>query len=100
LKRAVAEGGGDGLGVGSRLELDGYLTGVLVAPRRVAPSRWIAGLWGEDNPVFDDEQQLTAALGPVKRSTTRSAPRSMRASSGFRPSANANGARSSSPRQT
>ena len=33
---------------------DGYLTGVLVSPRLIAPSRWIAGFWSEDDPVFDD----------------------------------------------
>ena len=51
--------------VGSMLELDGYLTGVIVSPSFIAPGRWIAGLWGEDDPIFDDEQQLAAAFGSV-----------------------------------
>ncbi|HEV2365718.1 MAG TPA: UPF0149 family protein [Caulobacteraceae bacterium] len=60
--------------IGSMLELDGYLTGVLVAPSLIAPSRWIFGIWGHDEPVFDDEQRLTAALRPlVARYNTLSA---------------------------
>jgi uncharacterized protein len=30
----------------SLLELDGYLTGVIVAPNPIPPSRWMAALWG------------------------------------------------------
>jgi uncharacterized protein len=51
--------------IGSALELDGYLTGVLVAPSQIATRRWIAGLWGADDPVFDDQQQLAAALESI-----------------------------------
>lgn len=49
------------------LELDGYLTGVIVTPQ-AAPiplSKWIAGLWSEDEPIFDDTAQMRAALGTV-----------------------------------
>jgi uncharacterized protein len=44
----------------SPLELDGYLTGVIVAPQAapIPPSRWIAGLWGDAEPVFDDDAQI------------------------------------------
>ena len=49
----------------SALELDGYLTGVLVAPRLIPPSRWMAGLWGEEEPVFDDAAQIQSVLGTV-----------------------------------
>jgi uncharacterized protein YecA (UPF0149 family) len=40
----------------SPLELDGYLTGIIVAPQSapIMPSRWLAGLWGEDEPVEDE----------------------------------------------
>lgn len=51
----------------SPLELDGYLTGVIVTPQ-VDPiwlSKWIAGLWSEDEPIFDDTAQMRAALGAV-----------------------------------
>jgi uncharacterized protein len=42
----------------SALELDGYLTGVIVAPSPIRPSRWMAGLWEDDEPVFDDTTQM------------------------------------------
>jgi uncharacterized protein len=44
----------------SPLELDGYLTGVIVAPQAVPilPSRWVAGLWGDAEPVFGDDAQI------------------------------------------
>ncbi len=47
------------------LELDGYLTGLIVAPDLIPPSRWIEGLWGEDEPVFDSTEQLQSALDSV-----------------------------------
>jgi uncharacterized protein len=51
----------------SALELDGYLTGVIVTPQAVPvrPSAWIGGLWGDDDPIFADEAQINAALGAV-----------------------------------
>jgi len=49
----------------SALELEGYLTGVLVAPSLIPPSRWMAGLWGDDEPVFDDAAQIQSVLGAV-----------------------------------
>jgi uncharacterized protein len=47
------------------LQLDGYLTGLIVAPDLIPPSLWIDGLWGEDEPVFDTTEQLQTALGSV-----------------------------------
>ncbi len=47
------------------LELEGYLTGVLVTPSLIPPSRWMAGLWGDDEPVFDDAAQIQSVLGAV-----------------------------------
>ena len=51
----------------SALELDGYLTGVIVTPQAVPvrPSAWIGRLWGDDDPIFADEAQINAALGAV-----------------------------------
>jgi uncharacterized protein len=51
----------------SPLELDGYLTGIIVAPQAapIMPSEWIPGLWGDDEPIFDDAEQMQAALGAV-----------------------------------
>jgi uncharacterized protein len=49
------------------LELDGYLTGVIVTPQAVPvrPSAWIGRLWGDDEPIFEDDAQIDAALGAV-----------------------------------
>jgi len=49
----------------SVLELDGYLTGVVVAPDLIMPSRWMAGIWGDEEPVFDNSDQFGAVLGAV-----------------------------------
>jgi uncharacterized protein len=51
----------------SALELDGYLTGVIVTPQAapIRPGAWTAGLWGADDPVFADEAQINAVFGAV-----------------------------------
>lgn len=49
----------------SGLELDGYLTGVIVAPDLVRPSRWMAVLWEDDAPIFDDVAQWQSRLAAV-----------------------------------
>jgi uncharacterized protein len=49
----------------SALELDGYLTGVIVAPSLIRPSLWMAGLWLDEEPVFDDPVQMQAVLASV-----------------------------------
>jgi uncharacterized protein len=49
----------------SLLELDGYLTGVIVAPSLIRPSRWMAGLWIDAEPVFDDPAQIQLVLSAV-----------------------------------
>jgi uncharacterized protein len=53
--------------VRSPLELDGYLTAVIVTPQS-APIRlhkWVAGLWHEDEAIFDDTAVMKAVLDPV-----------------------------------
>jgi uncharacterized protein len=53
--------------VQSPLELDGYLTGVIVTPQ-AAPIRspkWVAGLWNEDESIFDDTAVMKAVLDAV-----------------------------------
>lgn len=47
------------------LELQGYLTGLIVAPDLVPPGMWIEALWGEDEPVFDNADQLQTVLDSV-----------------------------------
>ena len=49
----------------SLLELDGYLTGVIVAPNLIRPSRWMAGLWIDAELVFDDATQIQLVLSAV-----------------------------------
>jgi uncharacterized protein len=51
----------------SALELDGYLTGVIVTPQAtpIRPSAWIARLWGDDEPIFADEREINTVLGAV-----------------------------------
>jgi uncharacterized protein len=51
----------------SALELDGYLTGVVVAPQAapIRPTAWIGHVWGDDEPSFADEAQINATLGVV-----------------------------------
>ena len=48
----------------SALELEGYLTGIIVAPGSIRPSLWMAGLW-DDEPVLDDLTQLQSAFDAV-----------------------------------
>jgi uncharacterized protein len=50
----------------SPLELDGYLTGIVVTPQAapILPSAWMAELWGAE-PIFEDEAQIKAVLGAV-----------------------------------
>lgn len=51
----------------SHLELDGYLTGILVTPQAapIRPSAWIARLWGDGDPIFEDKAQIETVLGAV-----------------------------------
>jgi len=49
----------------STLEIDGYLTGVIVAPALIPSTRWMAGLWGDEEPVFDDAAQIRSVLGAI-----------------------------------
>ena len=51
----------------SPLELDGYLTGIIVAPQHapIMASQWIPGLWGEEEPVFENDGQVEAVFGMV-----------------------------------
>lgn len=49
----------------SPLELNGYLTGIVVTPQAapILPSAWMARLWGDDGPIFEDEAQIDTVLG-------------------------------------
>ena len=49
----------------SALELDGYLTGVIVAPSQIRPGLWMACLWADKERIFEDAVQTQAALSAV-----------------------------------
>src|SRR5262249_5741269 len=49
----------------SPLALEGYLTGLVVAPELIPPSRWVAALWGDEEPVFNSDADLQAVLGTL-----------------------------------
>ncbi len=67
LSRELAAAPGSPKIVRSPLELDGYLTGVIVTPQ-TAPIRlhkWMAGLWNGDESIFDDTTVMKAVLDAV-----------------------------------
>lgn len=47
------------------MELDGYLTGVIVSPDLVLPRDWLDGIWGEDEPTFDHLDQVQTVTAAV-----------------------------------
>jgi len=52
-------------GAMSPMELDGYLTGVVVSPDLLLHSRWIDRIWGENEPAFDSLDQLQTVITAV-----------------------------------
>jgi uncharacterized protein len=52
-------------GAMSPMELDGYLTGIVVSPDLLLPSRWIDRIWGEDEPIFDGFDEMQAVIAAV-----------------------------------
>lgn len=47
------------------MELDGYLTGVIVSPDLILPGQWLDGIWGEDEPTFDHLDQVQTVTAAV-----------------------------------
>ena len=39
------------------LELDGFLTGIIVSPDLIHPTEWVAVIWGEDGPQVEEIAQ-------------------------------------------
>lgn len=58
-------------GVMARLELEGYLTGVITAPSPIRPDLWIGSLWGSDVAAFDDAVRAQAILDMVHATSTK-----------------------------
>jgi uncharacterized protein len=52
-------------GVMSPMELDGYLTGIVVSPDLLRPIRWIDGIWRENEPTFDGLDQMQTVIAAV-----------------------------------
>jgi len=52
-------------GAMSPMELDGYLTGVIVSPDLLLPGDWLDGIWGEEEPAFDSIDQAQAVTAAV-----------------------------------
>src|SRR6185369_8665884 len=52
-------------GAMSPMELDGYLTGIVVSPDLLLPSRWLRRIWGENEPTFDSIDQMQTVVAAV-----------------------------------
>ena len=52
-------------GAMSPMELDGYLTGIVVSPDLLLPSRWLDRIWGENEPTFDGLDQMQTVIAAV-----------------------------------
>ena len=48
-------------------ELDGFLAGIAVCPDLIPPSEWMPMIWGEDEPVFENERHAKDIIGLVMR---------------------------------
>jgi uncharacterized protein len=49
----------------SPMELDGYLTGIVVSPDQLLPSDWLGRIWGEGEPAFDSLDQAQTVIAEV-----------------------------------
>lgn len=49
----------------SPMELDGYLTGIVVAPDPLPPELWLDRIFGADEPDFDSTEHAENILGAV-----------------------------------
>lgn len=47
------------------MELDGYLTGIVVSPDLLPPSRWLDRVWSENEPSFDGLEQMQTVIAAV-----------------------------------
>jgi uncharacterized protein len=52
-------------GAMSPMELDGYLTCIIVSPDLLLPSRWLDRIWGENEPTFDGLDQMQTVIAAV-----------------------------------
>jgi len=47
--------------------LDGFLTAVISGPEMVPPSQWMPSLWGDDEQIWDSEDQLRQIMSLLMR---------------------------------
>jgi uncharacterized protein len=46
-------------------DLDGFLTGIAIGPELIKPSEWLPAIWGDDEPVFENEEQVQTVIGAI-----------------------------------
>ena len=46
-------------------DLDGFLTGIVVAPELVPPSEWLPVIWGGDEPEFESVKHMETIIGTI-----------------------------------
>ena len=46
-------------------ELDGFLTGVAIGPELLMPSEWLPAIWGEEEPGFDDAENMRGVVALI-----------------------------------
>ncbi len=46
-------------------ELDGFLAGVIICPDLIQPGEWLPLIWGEEEPLFEDEQQANTIVNLI-----------------------------------
>jgi uncharacterized protein len=46
-------------------DLDGFLTGIVVAPELILPSEWLPVIWGGGEPEFESEAEMRIVLGTI-----------------------------------
>jgi uncharacterized protein len=49
----------------SPMALEGYLTGIVVAPGPIEPGLWVAALWNGEEPAFDNDAEVNAVFGAL-----------------------------------
>ena len=48
-------------------ELDGLFTAVVSGPVTVPPSQWLPAIWGDFDPIWEDEKELEGVLSLFMR---------------------------------
>lgn len=48
-------------------EFDGLLTAVAIGPEMIMPSEWLSLAWGDEEPIFDSNEEASAVLGELMR---------------------------------